>query len=203
MQIHGPEIKAANVSEIYITALPSPDIPVLQQAEELFCAVAELLQAKNARILQERVLATPEALEIIPPIRAGAYGGLNDPVKPTWLAVPQGLGAAIAGVQVHAVNEPAEKIGEPGGSRDIGGQAVGRIDEYQVVLQRGGPSGGAGPSGQSDGGQRASENVGANDGGLGGEAQVGNVASESIDGVRFVVHHQGMLGTTAEGLQSE
>jgi len=103
MQIVGPRIQTADVAESYITALPSPNLPADQQAQELFVGIADLLRSRNARILQERVFTDPDILPTIRPIRSRAYDELADDVEPTWLAVPPGIRGPLAGVQVHAV----------------------------------------------------------------------------------------------------
>jgi len=96
-------IESAEAAEVYITAVPQYRADVSQQAEELFSGIKEVLRRKKAHILQERVFATQNALEIIPSIRSSLYGGLDDGVPPSWLAVPEGENGQIAGAQVHAI----------------------------------------------------------------------------------------------------
>lgn len=103
MRIDLRTIKKDEMAEIYITSLPTPNIPVKKQAEEIFSGIRDVLESKNASILQERVFATAEALEIVRPIRANVYGKFDDGVDPTWLVVPVGMSGQISGVQMHAV----------------------------------------------------------------------------------------------------
>jgi enamine deaminase RidA (YjgF/YER057c/UK114 family) len=73
------------------------------QAQDIFRAVRDILTRAGARILQERVFGTREALAEIAPVRARYYAGLDDNVDPTWLVVPEGINGRLSGVQVHAV----------------------------------------------------------------------------------------------------
>jgi len=103
MKMNLRTIKTGKVVETYITAVPDVDVPASQQAQQLFSGITEVLRSNKLQILQERVFGTSEALEISGPIRADAYGRLDDGVQPTWLVVGQGINGQIAGVQVHAV----------------------------------------------------------------------------------------------------
>jgi len=78
-------------------------MPVREQAEELFRGIREALSPGEGQIFQERVFGTKEALEIARPIRAQAYGPLDDGVEASWLVVPEGMNGRIAGVQIHAL----------------------------------------------------------------------------------------------------
>jgi hypothetical protein len=62
-------IRSKEVIEGYITATPSPGLPVEKQARELFDGVREALGSHNLRILQERVFGTQDALRIARSIR--------------------------------------------------------------------------------------------------------------------------------------
>jgi enamine deaminase RidA (YjgF/YER057c/UK114 family) len=103
MRIDTRTIKAKNAAEIYITALATPDKPAKLQAEELFSGIKKALDSNDARIFQERVFGTPNALDIARSIRTRTYGPLDDGVGPTWLAVPEGINGQLAGAQVYAV----------------------------------------------------------------------------------------------------
>jgi len=96
-------IESPASAEVYITASPSPGAPAARQAAEVFADIRNALTAAHARILEERVFATERSLETIRPIRARAYGELDDGVPPTQLVVPAGGMGELAGVQVHAV----------------------------------------------------------------------------------------------------
>lgn len=103
MQLHTRCLESGETREVYITALPSAGAPAAAAAEEMFTAVADTLRPLGARIFQERVFGTPQALEELAPVRAAAYGPLADEVPPAWLLSPRGVHEEIAGIQVHAV----------------------------------------------------------------------------------------------------
>jgi enamine deaminase RidA (YjgF/YER057c/UK114 family) len=91
-------------TEIYISASPTEDAPLQDQAREIFSGIREILCSKKAFILQERVFATQEAMETLYQTRSQAYGKLNDGVDPSFLVAKEGLSGQIAGVQVHAIS---------------------------------------------------------------------------------------------------
>jgi enamine deaminase RidA (YjgF/YER057c/UK114 family) len=95
--------ESASASEIFVTAGPSGRRPLQQQAREVFEAVAETLRGAHAHILQERIFGVESAFASILPVRAVAYGDLDDGGPPVLLAVPEGPDGALAGVQIHAV----------------------------------------------------------------------------------------------------
>lgn len=103
MQIDTRTFENDDVVEIYITVQVTPGISVDRQAEEVFSAIREVLETKNACILQERVLGTSDALNIVRPLRASIYGQFDDGVDPVWLVVPDGFNGPFSGVQVHAM----------------------------------------------------------------------------------------------------
>ena len=126
MRLDTRTVAAGNVSETYITATPTAGSSVEEQGEELFRGIGEVLTSGKMGILQERVFGTQDALGTIRPIRARAYGPLDDGVEPSWLVVPAGINGPVAGVQVHAV----------GGAGDLevlrsDGKACGRIVDVQ------------------------------------------------------------------------
>jgi len=96
-------IRSKEALEGYITATPSPGLPVDEQARELFAGIRDALDSHNLRILQERVFGTQDALRTARSIRVEMYGPLDDGLEPSWLLVPEGINGQIAGVQVHAV----------------------------------------------------------------------------------------------------
>ena len=118
-------IEHNGVLELYITASATPGSSPQEQAEEIFSSIGDELGSKNARILQERVFATEQALEIIRPVRTRAYSLFDDGVEPTRLVVPAGACGQIAGVQVHAVGgvEAAETV-------QLQGEPCGRLVHY-------------------------------------------------------------------------
>ena len=73
------------------------------QAASLMDAAAGVLRQYQAVILQERIFAHSAAMETLARARLQSYGQLQDPVEPTWLAVPENACGAISGMQVHAV----------------------------------------------------------------------------------------------------
>ena len=100
-------IESADWAELYITAKPRSDASGEDQAAEIFSAIAETLHATGARIFQERIFATAEAMPGVMSARGPAYGDLDDNIAPAQLVVPQGACGQVAGVQVHAVRGPA------------------------------------------------------------------------------------------------
>ncbi len=103
MHIDTRIIRSKEALESYITAEPSPNLPVEKQTRELFSGIKGALEAQNLRLMQERVFGTQDALRIARPIRAEVYGSLDDGLEPSWLLVPEGISGQIAGVQIHAV----------------------------------------------------------------------------------------------------
>jgi enamine deaminase RidA (YjgF/YER057c/UK114 family) len=97
-------MKSDRAAEIFITATPDQPQSASEQAQALFTPIAGLLHKRKARILHERIFATQDAFEAVLPIRAAAYGDLDDGVPPLMLQVPQGLSGPVAGIQVHAVS---------------------------------------------------------------------------------------------------
>ena len=86
-----------------MTAVPEEALPAPEQAARLLKAVAEVLKARGASILHERIFATKSAVEPVMAARREALGSLDDGVPPVMLTVPQGPCGEIMGVQVHAV----------------------------------------------------------------------------------------------------
>jgi len=103
MHIDVRTIKSEETSEIFITATPCSNLPLKEQAEEIFSGIKNHLQKMEAWIFEERIFATEDALEIIGQVRKNAYDSLDDGVSPTCLIVPHGMYGEIAGVQVHAI----------------------------------------------------------------------------------------------------
>lgn len=96
-------VKSDNVSELYITAVPTENLPIEQMWQQLFSAVKNQLIENNANILQERAFATKEALAPAAGIRSEVYADIDDDVPASFLVCKPGLDNSIAGVQVHAV----------------------------------------------------------------------------------------------------
>ncbi len=115
-------IQSGLSTEIYISATPSGEMPLQDQAQEIFLGIHDMLRSNKACILQERVFSTQTAVEALRRARSRAYGDLDDGVAPSFLAASEGLSGPIAGVQVHAVS---------GGDRpqvvDLEGDLCGRI----------------------------------------------------------------------------
>ncbi len=78
MQIDTRIIETEGVLEAYITALPSTDKNLAEQARELFEGVKEVLVSKGVVILQERIFATRQVMKVIEPIRSEIYAELDD-----------------------------------------------------------------------------------------------------------------------------
>ena len=97
------KIDGNGVSEVYLSVAPSVSDSAVDQANEMFSAVKQSLNDNNARILQERVFGTGEALTTAKSIRKQIYGDLDDGVEPAWLEVLAGIKGPISGIQIHAV----------------------------------------------------------------------------------------------------
>jgi enamine deaminase RidA (YjgF/YER057c/UK114 family) len=97
-------VKSPVAAEIYLAATPTEDMPVQQQAEKIFLTVRNKLVSENARILQERVFVTKDAMEAVRLARTKSYGHIDDGVSPSFLIAKQGLSGPLAGVQVYAVS---------------------------------------------------------------------------------------------------
>ncbi len=97
-------IKASDITEMYITAVPRLPLTGNTQNLELFCGVAEALKRNNAHILQERIFITEQTREKAASVRTKIYNELDDCVSPTWL-VSGGAGGSVVGIQVHAIAE--------------------------------------------------------------------------------------------------
>jgi len=95
--------ESAQARELHVTACPRPGAAPQEQAKAMFSGIGDVLRGHGARIIQERILAAPDLMDMLALARAGAYAGLDDGVPPSWLVVPPGLAGPIAGAQVHAV----------------------------------------------------------------------------------------------------
>ncbi|MBN1456838.1 MAG: hypothetical protein JW912_03195 [Sedimentisphaerales bacterium] len=102
MKLNIQKIKTKNITEIYITAVPSLPLTGSTQNQELFCGIAEALRQNDAYILQERIFITEQTRETAASIRAKIYDELDDGVSPTWL-VSEGADGSVMGIQVHAI----------------------------------------------------------------------------------------------------
>jgi len=101
-------IESADWAELYVTARPPGGASAENQAAALFSSIAETLHSAGARLFQERIFATADAMPVAMSARGQAYGDLDDGIAPAQLAVPQGTRGPLAGVQVHAVRGPVQ-----------------------------------------------------------------------------------------------
>ena len=97
-------VESASAAEIYISAVPAKSASAQNQAEEIFSGISDILRSKKAYILQERVFATQNTMEILSRARSRAYGDLDDGVAPSFLLAKEGLLGPVAGAQVHAIS---------------------------------------------------------------------------------------------------
>lgn len=100
-------IESSAVNEIYISAVPEENAPAAEVAEQLFCGIRDTLRSQSARILEERVFATEQVMDILADARTKAYQGqeFDDGVAPSFLVGHEGASLGpIAGVQVHALS---------------------------------------------------------------------------------------------------
>ena len=96
-------VKSALSTELYISATPGKEMPLADQAREIFSDLHDVLRSNKARILQERVFCTRSAVQALNTARDGIYGDIDDGVAPSFLAACEGSSGPIAGVQIHAV----------------------------------------------------------------------------------------------------
>jgi enamine deaminase RidA (YjgF/YER057c/UK114 family) len=97
------KIKSPDAEEIYISAVPADALPVVEQWQEIFAGIKNILISEKAYILQERVFGTKAAIENAEKLRLEQYGDINDGVNPSFLVCKEGFLGPVAGVQVHAV----------------------------------------------------------------------------------------------------
>ncbi|MCX6344094.1 MAG: Rid family hydrolase [Armatimonadetes bacterium] len=121
MHIDVRTVETAGIVEIYITAVPTPKASIKDQAHEVFCAVKDTLLSTGAKLLQERIFASKDAMAEISSIRSETYGDLDDGAPCAWLLAPETPSGEVAGVQVHAI-----KCCEPICQLSLKGAAVGR-----------------------------------------------------------------------------
>jgi len=118
-------VESAGRLELYVTAVPTPGGSPHDQAREIFTQVRQILSDNNARLLQERVFASQDAMAIIPSIRTEVYGALDDGVAPSWLLTPRtGIGE-VAGVQVHALRTDSPIL-----IVELAGRPTGRVVKW-------------------------------------------------------------------------
>lgn len=101
LDTHSVESPAA--TEIYVSAIPEENVPLQQQAEQIFSGIQQILISKQAHILQERVFGTQNAMEVLSQVRSRVYGDIDDGVAPSFLVCEEGMSGPFAGVQVHAI----------------------------------------------------------------------------------------------------
>ena len=97
-------VESAVATEIYIAATPKGSGPLQEQAKEIFSGIRDILSSQKAHLLQERVFGAQSEMEEVLRVRSEAYGDIDDGVAPSALCGKEGMCAAIAGVQVHAVS---------------------------------------------------------------------------------------------------
>jgi len=109
VQLETRYIESSVATEIYITATPKEDAPLLHQAQQLFSGIRDILRAQKASILQERVFITQRQTEEFLPIRSDIYGDIDDGVVPSVLCGRRGLLVPAIAVQLHAIRGAASK----------------------------------------------------------------------------------------------
>ena len=103
MKINTRTVESNGAKEIYISAAPTKMAPVQDLADETFRAIDDILRSNQARLLQERIFACGDAMELVCDARKAAYRDLDDGVLPSLLICKEGLTGPFAGVQIHAV----------------------------------------------------------------------------------------------------
>ena len=99
-------IESSGITEIYISATPQRNAPPAELAEQIFSGVSDVVRSAGARILQERLFATKQVMDILSAARSRTYQGwdFDDGVAPSLLVGDEGTCGPIAGVQVYAVS---------------------------------------------------------------------------------------------------
>lgn len=95
-------LRSGHATEIYLTAIPPDGASLAEQASAVFEELGQEILAHGAYVLEERIFATPSAMDEVKLARARALGRMEDEVPPTLLTGP-GSEPRIFGVQVHAV----------------------------------------------------------------------------------------------------
>jgi enamine deaminase RidA (YjgF/YER057c/UK114 family) len=101
-------IESAHATEIYLSATPTKEASLQEQAPKIFSGIRDVLLSKKACILEERIFSTPQAVETLREARSQSYGDLDDGVAPSILIATEGLSGPLAGVQVHAVSSESK-----------------------------------------------------------------------------------------------
>jgi len=96
-------VESNRAKEIYISAAPTKAAPAQDLADETFGAIDEILRSNRAHLLQERIFASCDVVELICGARKESYRDLDDGVPPSLLMCKEGLTGPFAGVQIHAV----------------------------------------------------------------------------------------------------
>jgi enamine deaminase RidA (YjgF/YER057c/UK114 family) len=104
MRVDTFTMSAGKIAEVYLTVKPLQALSLQSEIEDVFLQAARHLRASNARILQERIFVSQEAVKTASSVRSKVYGELDDGVAPTWLVAPAGINGLLAGVQIHAVS---------------------------------------------------------------------------------------------------
>jgi len=94
-------VESPAAAEWYITATPGAGT-TRRQAEEMYDQIVGVLRESRARMVQERLFASADAISCALAVRAAALGDLDDGVEPTLLA-PRCPEGQIVGAQVHAI----------------------------------------------------------------------------------------------------
>jgi enamine deaminase RidA (YjgF/YER057c/UK114 family) len=121
-------IRSGEAAEFFISLRPQANGDVPTQAASLMDAAAAAVRQHGAAILQERIFAHAEVMEILAGARTRSDGELQDPVEPTWLIVPGNACGPICGIQIHAV----AGCGTPT-VLSVGGRPSGRLLEKGPV----------------------------------------------------------------------
>lgn len=90
-------------AELYVTAVPASRAPAAAQAAGVCAGIHAALQAHDAWVMEERVFATSNALELICAARTRSYLPRAGGVRPLRIEIDPGTTGEIAGLQVHAL----------------------------------------------------------------------------------------------------
>ena len=158
MKIDTRTVESDWAKEIYISAAPTKVAPVQDLADETFRAIDDILRSNQAHLLQERIFASGDAMELVYSARKAIYRDLDDGVPPGLLVCKEGLTGPFAGVQIHAVvsETPPEVV-------EYQGMSVGRTitlpDCHYLALSGISDTGSSGPEDQTKAMFRIAESI--------------------------------------------
>ncbi|MGD0091737.1 MAG: hypothetical protein ABSE73_17620, partial [Planctomycetota bacterium] len=96
-------MESPSAAELFITAVPSPRAGAKGQATEVCTGIARVLEAQDAWVMQERVFASSNALELICAARSRTYAPRAGGVLPLRIETDATTAGEVGGIQIHAL----------------------------------------------------------------------------------------------------